>query len=170
MSDGTLERLRDRELQPFVVAHDEPALSSAEASAAWALLVDAAGGVVGAWAPGARDRCPAVVVADADMTVDGALRSEAFGLLEPGSAVVLRDEQGAFLGVWADADLEDALAAGPTRFAPLPGEIAISEVVLHCRFEQDGTTCGSSLSFLEKPAVWPACPNLSNLPPHTFTR
>lgn len=161
------DSLRDRPLEPFVLALTETATPSPDA---WTVVVDAGGEPVTALPPGTADEVGHVVVADADLPLDRALNSPAFQEIEPDSPVVLTSA-GKVVGVWAGVDLVDTLMRGGSRWLSdnqLPGQIGIPEIRRRCRYVEDSVACRSLLSVPEKPEVMPPCPNERMFSAHTF--
>ena len=136
----------------------------------WTVVVDAAGEPVSAFAPGATEAAPEIVVADARMPVDVALGLHVLRDLAPDGAVVCVDGARRVVGVWAGHDLADALMLGALRHSDvrLPGRIAIPRLTRLCQFAGPGTRCGTPLSWPERPETMPPCPNASGLADHTF--
>ena len=168
--DASGERLRDQDLQHFAVVHPGDIAEQATTdSSRWLVMVDFEGVPVAVARPG-RPVAWSVVLANADLLVEAALKSPAFDEVDPNTGVVVLDGRD-IVGVWAGDSLARALLQGPARDMTgfsLPGYPDIALIVQTCGYTENKVSCGTSDSFQRKPSIMPHCPNKNHLSPHTF--
>jgi hypothetical protein len=154
---------------------------AASAGAAWVVVVDDAGQPIGAAeAAGLPARDPDLmlvealhpaVLAEAQTPVDAVLGSPAFGAAPAAPEAVIALSGDEVVGVWGGQDLAAAAFDHASRFGQdtsLPGTIRIPRVVVVCRHRSGRRRCRGSLTFRQRPAQPPLCPDPDKLGPHPF--